>query len=225
MDKFNEIFDELKLVFSGHGPGVLDALVPLLVYIIGGRFLTASTALYASLGAALAIMIYRLANKQSVAYSAGGAGTALLGALLAYLGNTEAGFYLPGFVSGGLTVAACLVSAVFRKPLAAYSSHLTRRWPLDWYWHEQVRPAYGEVTLMWAGFFGLRLATELILFIQGNTSALGTVRVLMGWPFTILVLVISYVYGQKRLVGLGGPSVEEFETNVQPPWEGQRRGF
>jgi len=225
MDKLNEIFDELKFVFSGRGPGVLDALIPLLAYIIGGRFLTASTALYVSLGAAVAIMIYRLAKKQTIAYSAGGAGTALLGALLAYLGNTEAGFYLPGFVSGGLTVAACLVSVALKKPLAAYSSHLTRRWPLDWYWHSQIRPAYGEVTLMWAAMFGLRLGIELALFFQGNTGALGTVRVLMGWPYTILALVISYIYGQKRLAGLGGPSVKEFEADAQPPWEGQRRGF
>ncbi len=86
-------------------------------------------------------------------------------------------------------------------------------------------PAYKEVTLFWGIAFDLRLTLELILFTQNQLDALGTVRVLMGWPFTILVLVASYLYGQKRLQALGGPSVKEFKAGTPPPWKGQMRGF
>ena len=38
-------------------------------------------------------------------------------------------------------------------------------------------------------------------------------------------LIFSYIYGSWRLKNLGGPSVEEFNENKLPPWEGQIRGF
>jgi hypothetical protein len=50
-------------------------------------------------------------------------------------------------------------------------------------------------------------------------------NILLGWPATILLLVVSYLYGTWRLQNLSGPSVEEFEQGAKPPWDGQRRGF
>jgi hypothetical protein len=38
-------------------------------------------------------------------------------------------------------------------------------------------------------------------------------------------LIASYLYGTWRLRNLGGPSVEEFKSGAEPPWEGQQRGF
>lgn len=48
---------------------------------------------------------------------------------------------------------------------------------------------------------------------------------LLGWPVTIVVLVLSYVYGIWRLRKLRGPGVDEFITGKQPPYRGQTRGF
>jgi choline-glycine betaine transporter len=81
------------------------------------------------------------------------------------------------------------------------------------------------VSIIWGVAFALRLALELVLFSQGKIYALGTVRFIMGWPFTVLILVASYLYGQKRLQALTGPGVEEFKAGARPPWEGQRKGF
>lgn len=39
-----------------------------------------------------------------------------------------------------------------------------QRRPLAWYWHPRVRPAYSEVTLAWAVYFGLRLALQLSFY-------------------------------------------------------------
>jgi hypothetical protein len=48
---------------------------------------------------------------------------------------------------------------------------------------------------------------------------------LLGWHFTVILLVISYLYGLWRLSQLKGPSIEEFKAGKQPPWQGQKRGF
>ena len=78
---------------------------------------------------------------------------------------------------------------------------------------------------MWLVFFGLRLLLQFNLFQEKATSLLGIVQLLTGWPATILLLIASYLYGTWRLRNLGGPSVEEFKSSAEPPWEGQRRGF
>jgi hypothetical protein len=66
---------------------------------------------------------------------------------------------------------------------------------------------------------------QLNLFQEQAAGLLVVVQLLTGWPATILLLVISYLYVTWRLRTLGGPSVEEFRTGEEPPWEGQRRGF
>jgi hypothetical protein len=81
------------------------------------------------------------------------------------------------------------------------------------------------VTLAWAIFFALRLTIQWLLFREAETAVLGLLSIVMGWPATIVLLVVSYLYGTWRLQNLRGPSVEEFEKGEEPPWEGQQRGF
>jgi hypothetical protein len=88
-----------------------------------------------------------------------------------------------------------------------------------------VRPAYSEVTLAWTVFYALKLAFQLFLLREGQAGALAAIQVILGWPATIVLLVLSYLYGLWRLQQLRGPSVDEFKTGVEPPWTGQRRGF
>jgi hypothetical protein len=51
------------------------------------------------------------------------------------------------------------------------------------------------------------------------------VNTLTGWLATVILLVISYLYGTWRLAQVRGPSVEEFWYGTPAPWQGQRRGF
>jgi hypothetical protein len=117
------------------------------------------------------------------------------------------------------------VSVIAGRPLVAWTSYVARRWPLDWYWHPKVRPAYNEVTLAWTVFFAIRLGLQWSLFQEQAAGLLGIIQVVTGWPATIALLVISYLYGTWRLRNLKGPSVEEFRAGAEPPWTGQRRGF
>jgi hypothetical protein len=120
---------------------------------------------------------------------------------------------------------AALTSLILGKPLAAWASHLTRGWPLDWFWRDDVRPAYSEVTWAWMIFFLLRLGLQLTLYLQGQVSTLAWTESLLGWPVTLIILVSSYIYGIWRLRQLGGPGVDEFIAQTPPPWQGQTRGF
>jgi len=104
-------------------------------------------------------------------------------------------------------------------------SYVARRWPLGWYWHPRVRPAYTEVTIAWTVFFAVKLAAQILFFQEAQATALALVNVITGWPATIVLLALSYVYGLWRLQNMQGPSVAEFKAGAEPPWTGQRRGF
>jgi hypothetical protein len=166
-----------------------------------------------------------LARGQSLTYAFGGLGGVVVAILIALWLDRAEGYFLPAMISGVLTIILCLVSVVAGRPLVAWTSYIARRWPLNWYWHPQVRPAYSEVTLAWVFFFAMRLLLQFTLFQNQAAELLAVLNVMTGWPATIVLLVISYLYGTWRLRRLGGPSIEEFKAGAEPPWTGQRRGF
>jgi hypothetical protein len=224
MEKVQEILEELRMVLAGRS-GIIDSIVPPILFVLLNAIWGMQVAIWASLALAVVIGIVRLLKRQSLLYALGGAAAVALAALIAYVLGRSEGFFLPGIVTGGITFLLCLVSVLARRPIVAWTSYVARRWPLNWYWHPKVRPAYSEVTWLWVVVFGLRLLLQLNLFQGEQASQLGLFQVLSGWPVTILMLIISYLYGTWRLRNLGGPSVEEFKTGVEPPWAGQRRGF
>jgi hypothetical protein len=223
-NRFGEIWEELQTVFSGRVRWT-DALLPPLLFLIVNAIFSFQIALWGSLGIALLFVGFRLFRRQPLRYALGGLGGVLLATIVARFVGSAEGYLLPGIVSGVLTSLLCLVSVAVRRPLVAWTSYITRRWPIDWYWHPQVRPAYSEVTLAWAIFFALRTLLQFGLFQDQAAGALGLFQLISGWPAIILLLVASYLYGIWRLGRLGGPSVEEFKAYAEPPWQGQTRGF
>jgi hypothetical protein len=223
-DKIREVADEFRTVVAGRS-NLLDSIIPPLLFLLINALLGFQYAMWGSLVVAGAITLLRLRRRQSLLYALGGIGGVLLAIVLAQVLGRAEGYFLPGIITGGLTVLACLVSIIARRPLVAWTSYIARRWPREWYWHPRVRPAYSEVTWFWTVFFAVRLLLEVFLFQEEAADLLAVAKVLTGWPATIVLLVVSYLYGTWRLGNLGGPSVKEFKQGAGPPWEGQRRGF
>lgn len=222
-DKARELLEEFRAVTGK--VGLLDTVLPPVLFLLLNGLAGFTAAMIGALGLAVLIAVIRLRRGQSLIYALGGMGSVGLAIALALLLGRSEGFFLPGIVNGGLTVALALVSLLIRKPMVAWTSYLARRWPLDWYWHERVRPAYTEVTVVWLAFFAVRLFWQVTLFQNNNVDELAFVNTLTGWPAIIALLVFSYLYGTWRLARLGGPSVEEFRNGAPAPWSGQRRGF
>jgi hypothetical protein len=222
--KLRELSEEFRTVFAGRG-NLVDSILPPVIFLIVNAIWGLEYAIWGSLALALLITLVRLGRGQPLRYAFGGLGGVIVAILLARLLDRAEGYFVPNIVTGVLTIIACGASIVAGKPLVAWTSYLTRRWPLDWYWHPRVRPAYTEVTAAWAVFFALRLLLQLFFFQSEQAGALAIINIVTGWPATILLLALSYLYGLWRLQHLRGPSVEEFQAGADPPWSGQRRGF
>lgn len=217
-----EIMEELKGVLGGK---TLDALVPSVVFVVTNGIWGLNTASVLAIATGVAIGFLRILRKQAVIYAFGGLVGVGIAAAFAYLAGSAVNFFIPKILSSAFMVVLALGSLAVGKPLAAWASHLTRGWPITWFWRKDVKPAYREVTWFWAGLFLLRTAIQVLLFMREEVVQLAWANVLLGTPFTIVVLVVSYVYGIWRLHKLGGPGVEEYAAGKQPPWKGQTRGF
>ena len=220
--KGKEIIEELKSVVTGK---TLDALLPPLLFVVVNGVFGLDIAVIAALGLALVLGVIRLARRQTWQYALGGLLGVALASGLAYLTRSAASYFIPAIISSALLLLLALASLLIGKPMAAWASHLTRGWPLDWFWRRDIKPAYREVTILWAAFFLMRLTIQFILFQGGDAARLAWANTLLGWPVTILILVLSYIYGLWRLRNLGGPGVEEYQEGLEPPWRGQTRGF
>lgn len=222
MGRTHEIGEELRSVLSGR---TIDALLPPLVFVIVNALFTLEVAAVTALSLAVLLAGVRLVRRQSWTYALGGLVGVGLAAGLALLTRSAASYFLPAIIGSALLVLLTVISLLVGKPLAAWLSHLTRGWPLDWFWRDDVKPAYQEVTWVWALLLAMRLGVQVLLYQRGDAATLAWANILLGWPVTIGVLVVSYIYGIWRLRRLGGPGVDEFRDGKAPPWEGQTRGF
>ena len=222
--KWHELLEEIRTVFTGRN-SFFDAILPPIIFLLINGLVSFQAAMWSALILSAGIAILRIVRKQSLTYALAGVGSVAVAIGLArYLGKSE-GFFLPGLISGSMTLLLTILSLVIRRPMVAWTSYIARRWPLDWYWHPQVRPAYSEVTFAWVIFFTARLLLQFALFENQDVNSLALTNFVTGWPATILLLIFSYLYGTWRLAQLSGPSVEEYRNNVPPPWQSQRRGF
>ncbi len=224
MGRVRELTEEFRTVVVGRG-NITDSIVPPLIFVVINALAGLEVAVAGSLALALLIALVRLGRRQSVKYALGGVGGIVLATVVAQLLGRAEGYFLPSIVTGGGTLVVCLLSVLVRRPMVAWTSHLARGWPLGWYWHPRVRPAYSEVTWLWVLFFAIRLLLQFAFFQGAAPELLVVVNIALGWPATVVLLAVSYLYGTWRLRNLSGPSVEEFKQGAEPPWTGQQRGF
>ncbi len=220
--KRKEILEELRSVLSGK---TLDAILPPMVFVIINALFGVEVAIASAVVLSLLLGLIRLFRKQTWLYALGGLLGVLFASGISYLTRNPANFFIGAIVSSSLVLIVAVVSLIVGKPMAAWVSHLSRGWPLEWFWRKDVKPAYREVTVFWSIFFMMRLVMQIILFERGDATGLGWANLLLGWPVTLIVLITSYIYGIWRLGQLKGPGVDEFNEGKEPPWRGQTRGF
>lgn len=219
-----EIRAELRDLVFGR-VAIADGVVPPLLFVVVNALWGVTTATVVGIGSAVMITVWRLARGRRIRFAmAGLLGTAFAAALALRSGSAD-DYFLPGIISGSVTTFVIVVSIAVRRPFVAWSSWLTRGWPLGWYWHPNVRAAYTRTSWIWAGFFALRSLVQWRFYLGGDTAALGVAGVVLGWPALLVLLISTYVLGRRWLMELSGPSVEEYEAGASQPWQSQTRGF
>jgi Protein of unknown function (DUF3159) len=180
--------------FGGWG-GLLDAGVPglafVLVYTAFDHDLRLALITALALGAVFAVI--RVLRRDPLQNVIGGfVGVAIAAAIANATGRAE-DFYLPGlFINAGYALAY-LIANLVRWPLIGVIVGLAAGWGTTWRQDPLMLRAFTRAGWIWVGFFALKLAVQLPLYLAGNVVALGVARVAMGWPLWLLVLWLTYV--------------------------------
>jgi len=202
-----------------------DAFIAPLVFVIVNSLAGARPAAAAAIAMALALVLWRVVRRQPIRYAIAGVGGTLVAAGLAAYSDRGEAYFLPGVVTSAAYSLVFFASVFWGKPAVAWASLWTRRFPKDWYWHPRVRPAYTEATVMWGAFFFARAGFLGRAVANERVVEAATIRILAGWPAIVGLILLTQVYGRWRLRRLAGPSTDEFEEGVAPPWLGHSGGF
>ncbi len=209
----------------GRQTGLLDTVIAPVTFVAVNAWAGVRPAAYTALATALVTIGYRLVRHTSPRHAVSGILATGLAIVLALRSGEARDYFLPGIVIGVFTAAMILVSIGLRRPFVAWVSWATRQWPLEWYWHPRVRPAYTVTSWIWFGFFAIRSTVQWWLYSTGQTTRLGLVRIATGWPGLVALAAVTYLIGRRRLERLEGPSVEQFIDDHSPPWTPQPQGF
>lgn len=195
-DIVSEIKDDSELLASALGgwAGVIDSGLPFVVftvaYLVTDRDL--ETTLYASVGTAAVLAVFRLLRKQSLLQVVSGLiGIAIAAFLAQRTGNAE-NFFLPGIITNAVYAGVCLISIALHKPLLGYVIQAMRGRDMSWVNDHEEHRLFSTITWLWALIFGIRVAIMFPLFLLGQTAALGTLKLLLGYPLFALGIFVTF---------------------------------
>ena len=221
---WDDIRDDIRGLFVGERT-IGDSFLAPVVFVVVNALSSLGPASVAALVAGGAVALWRIRKGQQPFYAFGGIIAIAFASVLALRSGRAESYFLPGILGAAIGAMGGLISVVTKRPLAAWSSSFYRRWPLDWYWRPDVRPAYSEVTWVWIAYLATRAIVQGVLYVQERPEMLAVAKVLTSWPLIIPLLIATYVYGNRRLHKLGGPNVAEHLAGTPPPYSGRQRGF
>jgi intracellular septation protein A len=195
-DVVSEIKDDSALLASALGgwAGVIDAGLPFLVftiaYLVTDRDL--ETTLYAAVGTAAVLALLRLVRRQSLQQVFSGLIGIGIAAFLAQRTGNADNFFLPGIITNAVYASVCLISIAVHKPLMGYVIEAMRGRDMSWVKDPDAHRLFSTITWLWALIFGVRVAIMFPLYLLGQTAALGTLKILLGYPLFALGILVTF---------------------------------
>ena len=202
--------DKAKILKAmGGTKGLLDSGLPALIFLIIFNITKeVQQAAYGALALSLVLTIIRLAKRETIQHAISGViGVAICAWLSNRTGKAE-DFYLPGLWTNAIYGAVYLVSILVRWPIIGVIIGPLLEENFRWRKDPLRTKVYIKATWLWVGMFAIRLLVQYPLYISGNVNALGTARLIMGYPLFIATAWASWI------VIKSGPKLREDLRNV-----------
>lgn len=180
----------------------LPAVVFVVVYLVNGRVL--QPALIAAIGAGVVILVWRLLRRQPLTQVLAGFGGVAISAYVSSRTGEARDFFLWGLIVNVAYGSAFLISLAVRWPLMGVVVGAITGDPTGWRKDPQLRRTFAAATWVWVFVFGGRILVQVPLYLAGWVGALGTAKILMGWPLFLFGAYVTYrllrpVFAQRRL--------------------------
>ena len=186
-----------KSLLEGMGGklGITETILPSVLF--GASFaLTGQAIVSVSLaaGTSALFILYRLITRKSASSALIGAIAVGFASWLALRDGGEAvDYFVPGFITNAVYGILLLISILVRWPIIGVLVEILRGNAASWRKDRKKVTIYSLVTAMWVGFFSLRLAVQVPLYLAGSAELLATARVAMGPPLYALVILATWL--------------------------------
>jgi hypothetical protein len=172
--------------------GLVYSSVPVLVFV--AVFLPShslAAAIWAAVGSAVAILIWRLVRHEPVQPAISGIFGVAVAAFIAYRTGSARGYFLFGIWTSLVYGAAFGVSVVVRWPLAGVVWSTLNGTGMAWRSDRLGRRYYDVATAVWVLVFGARFVVQHWLYVANEVGWLGVTRIAMGWPLTAIAALVT----------------------------------
>ncbi|MDO5031721.1 DUF3159 domain-containing protein [Corynebacterium sp.] len=171
--------------------GLVSATLPIVVLIPVNNFWGLGPALAAALGMAALIFVWRLARRDTLQPAISGLlGVAICAGIAWYTGSAK-GYFLYGIWMSLLFFIVAFISILVRWPIVGVVWKGINGEDMSWRELVPARRAYAVATAGWAVVFLARFVIQRAIYDADATTALGIVRIVMGWPLTGLVTLLT----------------------------------
>ena len=200
MNDHSKIIDAL-----GGKRGIIDSGLPSLAFVI---VFTITKKLDLSLVIAVAIAVVaaiaRLVKRDTIQHALSG----LLGVLVCAWFSRSTGkaenFFLPGMIKSGIYGVVYLVANLIRWPILGVVLGPILGENLGWRKNPVRLRAYLLAGWVWVALFVVRLALQVPLYLANQTTALGVVTLIVGWPLFLVTLYLTWAILKRT-----SPAVEK----------------
>ncbi|MEY4163593.1 MAG: hypothetical protein RLZZ79_545 [Actinomycetota bacterium] len=186
--------DKAKIIAAfGGKKGLIDSGAPALIFLIAFNFnKDVTNSAYYALGFSLAVTLLRLIKRDTIQHAISGVIGVAVCVWIANRSGKAEDFYLPGLWTNAIYGTAYAISVFVRWPVVGLILGPLLGENLRWRKDPVRRGIYARATWIWVGLFSTRLAIQYPLYLAGDVNALGTARLIMGYPLFILAAWLTW---------------------------------
>lgn len=207
----------------GGWSGTVIAGLPTVVFIVVNSFTGLRAAIYAAVGSAVVLALYRLARRQPTQQALSGLIGVLVAALIAARTGQARGYFLYGIWSSFAYAVPWGVSALVRRPLVGLLWEFVDPSPPDpddpgrrWYRRPRLRRAYTIASLIATGMFLVRGTIQAVLYHVDATGWLAVAKIVLGTPLYLGCLAAGYWVVRRVRREMAAHLADELEAEDEP---------
>ncbi|MFD6163006.1 DUF3159 domain-containing protein [Nocardia sp. NPDC060256] len=197
LDPDEEAAEQTLLEQLGGFSGLIYSTVPVVVFVPVNSFAGLTWAIWAALGVAALILVWRLIRRSPIQPAISGFLGVGICAFIAYRMGEAKGFFLFGIYTSLVYAGVFLISMLVRWPLVGVIWGVLNGHGTDWRSDQRVQRLYYLATTTWVLVFGARYLVQSQLYDTDRTGWLAFTRIAMGWPLTAVALAVT-VWAVRR---------------------------
>lgn len=180
--------------------GMLEAAVPTVAFTvswISTRELRLSLAI--SVGLTIALLVVRLAQRQTVQFVFNSLVGIGIGALFAMRSGEAKDVFLPGILYNGAYTIGLVLSILVGWPLVGFLLGTVTGDPTAWHADKPLVRLCSRLTWVLAAPCFLRVVVQYPLYAADQLGWLATAKLAMGWPLQVAALAfMAYLLGRNH---------------------------